>query len=405
MDIGFAILVGALGVAVALFLAFRSNRSEDQGNENKKNKQQPKKQVPRGPRKKKQLQGPNIRSAESVEVEDEEHNMLQFLRGTQEQIAKERKEENRKKARQEKKVLEKNTNDESSETSEEDEEEYIIIKKKKNATEKKEKKEGGERKGKKDKNNKKKGFFKPGVFKQIKSEQQRDEQEVEEPSKGKKGKKKAEGEKADEAQEKKPKQAKEGGDKPSGEQKPKKTRPAKEGESSENKENVPEGQEGQEGENKPKRGGAFRGGRGGGRGGSFAPRDPSQRKPREYIPPPSGPYEPASLDDMLTAISSFYGTSATPKKSFFTDIPKSALFRILRSLPLKDLLKLTLVNHYLLKTINKDDKLWRSLCERDFKLKFNDRKDQDQKKRFKQVYVDEYKKAKQPKQPKAEVVA
>lgn len=75
----------------------------------------------------------------------------------------------------------------------------------------------------------------------------------------------------------------------------------------------------------------------------------------------------------------------------------------MRSLPLKDLLKLTLVNHFLLKTINKDDKLWKSLCERDLKLKFNDKK--DQKKRFKQVYVEEYKKAKQPKQPKAEVVA
>jgi len=383
MDIAFAILVGALGVAVALFLAFRSNKTEDQGNE-KKNKQQSKKQVPRGPRKKKTIQGPNIRSAASAEVEDEEQNMLQFLRGTQEQIAKERKEENRKKARQEKKVLETRSNDESSETSESDDEEYIIIKKKKKAGEKNEKKEGE----KSNKKNKKKGFFKPGVFKQLKAEVQREktEQEEAEANKGKKGKKKAEGEQSEEAQapekEKKPKKE--------GEQKPKKPRVPKEGEAAENKENVPEGQEG---ENKPQRG-SFRGGRGGGRGGSTAPRE---RKPREYVAPPSGPYEPASLDDMLKAISSFYGTSATPKKSFFADIPKSALFKILRSLPLKDLLKLTLVNHFLLKTINKDDKLWRSLCERDFKMKFDKK---DEKKRFKQVYVEEYKKAKQPKQPK-----
>jgi len=376
MDIAFAILVGALGIAVALFLAFRSNKVDDQG-DNKKNRQQPKKQVSRGPRKIKAIQGPNIRSADSVETEDEEHTMLQFLRGTQEQIAKERKEENRKKARLEKKILEKNPAEDNSESSEEEgDEEYIIIKKKKKG-----------------------GFFKPGVFKQIKAEQvkETEEAELEEANKPKKGKRKAEGEKSQESapeKEKKPKTKE--GDKPSGEQRPKKVRaPAKEGETEENK------VEGEDGE-KPKRAsGALRGGRGGGRGGSFAP-----RKPREYVAPPSGPYEPASLDDMLTAISSFYGTSATPKKSFFNDIPRPALFKILRSLPLKDLLKLTLVNHFLLKTISKDDKLWRLLCERDFKLKFSSDK-KDEKKRFRQVYVEEYKKTKQPKQPKpvAEVVA
>jgi hypothetical protein len=399
MDIAFAILVGALGIAVALFLAFRSNKVDDQG-DNKKNRQQPKKQVSRGPRKIKAIQGPNIRSADSVETEDEEHTMLQFLRGTQEQIAKERKEENRKKARLEKKILEKNPAEDNSESSEEEgDEEYIIIKKKKKAAEK-EKKE--DKKGKKKESKKKGGFFKPGVFKQIKAEQVREteEAELEEANKPKKGKRKAEGEKSQESapdKEKKPK-TKEGGDKPTGEQRPKKIRAPKEGETEENKENVLEGEDG----DKPKRAsGAFRGGRGGGRGGSFAP-----RKPREYVAPPSGPYEPASLDDMLTAISSFYGTSATPKKSFFSDIPRPALFKILRSLPLKDLLKLTLVNHFLLKTISKDDKLWRLLCERDFKLKFSSDK-KDEKKRFRQVYVDEYKKTKQPKQPKpvAEVVA
>jgi hypothetical protein len=145
MDIAFAILVGALGIAVALFLAFRSNKVDDQG-DNKKNRQQPKKQVSRGPRKIKAIQGPNIRSADSVETEDEEHTMLQFLRGTQEQIAKERKEENRKKARLEKKILEKNPAEDNSESSEEEgDEEYIIIKKKKKAAEK-EKKEDKKRK-------------------------------------------------------------------------------------------------------------------------------------------------------------------------------------------------------------------------------------------------------------------
>jgi len=397
MDIAFAILVGALGIAVALFLAFRSNKVDDQG-DNKKNRQQPKKQVSRGPRKIKAIQGPNLRSADSVETEDEEHTMLQFLRGTQEQIAKERKEENRKKARLEKKILEKNPAEDTSESSEEEgDEEYIIIKKKKTAE--KEKKEG-DKKGKKKENNKKKGgFFKPGVFKQIKAEQvkESEEAELEEANKPKKGKRKAEGEKSQESapeKEKKPKTKE--GDKPSGEQRPRKVRaPAKEGETEENK------VEGEDGEKPQRASGALRGGRGGGRGGSFAP-----RKPREYVAPPSGPYEPASLDDMLTAISSFYGTSATPKKSFFNDIPRPALFKILRSLPLKDLLKLTLVNHFLLKTISKDDKLWKLLCERDFKLKFSSDK-KDEKKRFRQVYVEEYKKTKQPKQPKpvAEVVA
>lgn len=383
MDIAFAILVGALGIAVALFLAFRSNKVDDQG-DNKKNRQQPKKQVSRGPRKLKAIQGPNLRSAESVEAEDEEHTMLQFLRGTQEQIAKERKEENRKKARLEKKILEKNPAEENSESSEEEgDEEYIIIKKKKKAAEK-EKKEG-DKKGKKKENNKKKGgFFKPGVFKQIKAEQvkESEEAELEEANKPKKGKRKAEGEKSQESapeKEKKPKTKE--GDKPSGEQRPRKVRaPAKEGETEENK------VEGEDGEKPQRASGALRGG--------------------EYVAPPSGPYEPASLDDMLTAISSFYGTSATPKKSFFNDIPRPALFKILRSLPLKDLLKLTLVNHFLLKTISKDDKLWKLLCERDFKLKFSSDK-KDEKKRFRQVYVEEYKKTKQPKQPKpvAEVVA
>lgn len=81
----------------------------------------------------------------------------------------------------EKKILEQNPNDETSETSDDEEEaEYIIIKKRKKAEKNgirtkrgilihfSEKKDG-EKKGKKG-DKKKKGFFKPGVFKQLKAD-------------------------------------------------------------------------------------------------------------------------------------------------------------------------------------------------------------------------------------------
>jgi len=127
------------------------------------------------------------------------------------------------------------------------------------------------------------------------------------------------------------------------------------------------------------------------------PRDPNRppREPREVLPPPKpqgGAFETASLDDMLSAISTHYQVSK-PKGDFFSKIPRPALFRVLHRLTVRDIARLTRVNHFLNK-LCRDEKLWRSYCERDFKMKFSEKS--LTKKRFKQIYKEERLKTKQP---------
>jgi len=123
-----------------------------------------------------------------------------------------------------------------------------------------------------------------------------------------------------------------------------------------------------------------------GRGKPAGDRPPRTYVPRDIAPPLPGGYEAPSIDEMLKAISSFYGTST--KEHFFSKLPKLAVFKILQFLIVRDVVALSRVNHFFNKMC-RDDKLWKFLCERDFKKKFSDK--DNGKKRFKVVYKDEYK--------------
>lgn len=120
------------------------------------------------------------------------------------------------------------------------------------------------------------------------------------------------------------------------------------------------------------------------------PREP--REPREAPPPPPRPaggnFEVSSLDDMLSAISTHYGPK--PKQNF-AKLPQPVLFRLLRLLKVRDIIALSQVNHFLSK-VSRDDKLWKNFCEKDFAIKVP--KNQPTKKKFRNVYKEEYLKSK-----------
>lgn len=97
------------------------------------------------------------------------------------------------------------------------------------------------------------------------------------------------------------------------------------------------------------------------------PRVVRERKPREAPPAPpkplAGAYEASSLDDMLSAMTTFY-------TNFFSKLPQKALVNIISFLSLKDVATFARVNHQLSK-ITRGDDVWRALGERDYNLKFD----------------------------------
>jgi len=385
MEYAFAIAVAVVAVViVSLVLAVLSNRAEELKNKPKQ-KQDKKEKQPIALRKKK----PSSKGAPKTQVnfsydgedEDEEKNMLEFLRGTDEFKAKEARDERRKKARADKKnpTLAKESAAISNEDDESEEDvEYVLIKRKKVAE------KTPVKKGKKkavvqpdavvvaDDKKKKKGFFKKGVFQELKEAAIGGKEVKEEEGSQRKGKKKGETEETpaavsvDERKDKAPKAAT-GLKKVEGEaivnaegQAPRRRPP-------------PLGPDGQP---LPRR----------------EPREPREpRKPREAPPRPlSGGYDAPSLDDMLSAISTYYGAK-TPKETFFSKLPRNRLFAILHMLAVRDVIALSRVNHHLNK-LCRDEKLWRFFCERDFKMKFSDKS--SSKKKFKIIYKEEYLKSK-----------
>jgi len=262
----------------------------------------------------------------------------------------------------------------------EEEVEYVLIKRKKSGDPKKKakKKEKEEKEQNKEKEKEKekdksssaggnKRFFKKGVFQDLKLAAQKDKEELEKEDENapRKGKKK--GKEGSEEQTEESKKDATVKDTKTSDQSEKKSKPKKEGEHKE---------ETKEGETK----------RPFGRGKPAGDRPPRPYVPRDIAPPLSGGYEAPSIDDMLKAISTFYGTSA--KEHFFSKLPKLAVFKILQFLLVRDIVALSRVNHFFNKMC-RDDKLWKFLCERDFKKKLSE-KDVG-KKRFKAVYKDDYK--------------
>jgi hypothetical protein len=86
--------------------------------------------------------------------------------------------------------------------------------------------------------------------------------------------------------------------------------------------------------------------------------------PPKRTPPPivNTGLEPASLDDMLSAITHYYAEAP----NIFKKLPVQALVHILSFLPLKDLITLARVNKFFAGIIKKEQKLWKALCLRDF---------------------------------------
>jgi len=327
---------------------------------------------------------PEVKFLYDGEDEDEEQSVLEFLRGTDEFTASQMKEEKKKKARAQSTVDKvRETAQRKADNGDEDVE-YVLIKRKKVAekasTTKKSKKNkektGATETAPEDQasgdnvdsqsKKKQKGFFKKGVFQSLRDqatlEKQTDEEEK--ASKGKKPKKEGEEKTVDVV----PAAKEEKKDRP---QRPKRN---------DQEEEITVDADGNTvvgpRQNRP-------------------PRKPREdRPPREAPQPPprplSGPYEAASLDDMLSAISSHYGPK--PKENF-AKLPPPVLFRLLRNLSVRDIIVLSKVNRFLNKA-TRDDRMWRGFCEKDFKLKFSNKV--NSKKRFKNIYRDEYLKGKKP---------
>jgi hypothetical protein len=310
--------------------------------------------------------------AHGGQEEDVERSMLEFLKGTEEFKLKEARDERLKKARADKKNLEVRKEAKVSKVvAESDEEvEYVLIKRKKPTetpeTKKSKKKvdsktpvtsEKGKEEEKGFKKKKKKEFFKKETLASLKQPViVEDQEKIEEEASSKKGGKKKTGKEVEVpvAVQNSEKKAIDGSDVVGGEVK--------------RRRNV----------------GPRQGGEGGDQ--SFEQRPPRPQRPREApLPPPkpmSGPYEAASLDDMLSAISTFYGVK--PKENFFSKLPARFLYKVLHSLKVKDLITLSKVNHFLNKFC-RDDKLWRFFFELDFKAKLAPGK-----KRIKNIYKEEY---------------
>jgi len=383
MDSYFTLIVGIVVVVViAMALAAFNNRAEEPRQREQNRQQQKVKKTEK--KQKKTSDGSQQKSKKKVNPvtfnwdgkrEDEDASMVELLKGTGEFLAKEAKAEVVKKARTAVstvgQAVEKVKG--GKEAADDSGYEYVLMKRKK-VDEKPAKKkkaaaaavtpvegeaqvavpEVNEGKGKK------KGFYKKGVFASIRdaasAEAAAKQQEDEEKASSRRGKNK-DGSAATEepAQDEKK-------DKPAKAKKPEGSRP--EDEVTENQAVGPRQQ-------RPKR----------------EPREP--REPREAPPPPPRPvgghFETASLDDMLSAISTHYGPK--PKQNF-AKLPPPVLFKLMRYLSVRDIVALSRVNHFLSKT-SRDDRMWRNFCEKDFAMKFSNKNPTKQKK-FKNIYRDEY---------------
>jgi len=110
------------------------------------------------------------------------------------------------------------------------------------------------------------------------------------------------------------------------------------------------------------------------------------RKPMVPGPIRNTGLEPASLDDMLTAITNHYGDRPSIFKQFFSE-HKDQLIHIFSFLSLRNILKLSLVDRFFHNFIKREERLWKELCWRDFAVT----KKVPNSKGFKQTYKISYK--------------
>jgi len=122
--------------------------------------------------------------------------------------------------------------------------------------------------------------------------------------------------------------------------------------------------------------------------------------PREPAPVRNTNYDVASLDEMLTAITSFYG--ASQHENVFKKLDKKLLVKVLGYLSVKDIAKVARVDHFL-QSATKTQSLWVNLNARDFGVAVSSDKKSEKTPRqiYKQHHQQKYGavKDKKPKQP------
>jgi len=338
-----AVLVLAVAVVILLpkeKVAAPASEEEEKQRRRRSNKK-PRQSIQVG-----NVKAKGIKGFDEVEDAEDDAKLLAFIRGTSYEL-------NTSAAKKEQR---KNNEDEVEEpVEEEDGEEFTKITK---TQKKKPEGESHEAKGKGGRGKKKKLFFKPEIIQEMREGRKKDreekqkahegtDQDKEEKSKKKKDQQQkteegasssSEQEKKSEKKDKKPQNKEKGSDKESKETKESST------------DQKPKGPRGPPRERDPNR----------------PPRAPGLGRGAPRLPPPirNTGLEPASLDDMLNAITNYYPPNIFQQR--FGD-PK-ILIRILSYLPFKTIVVLTYVDRFFHSFIKREDNIWRDLCRRDFGL-------------------------------------
>jgi len=339
------IAVLVLAVAVVILLPKEKVVSSEKGDEDKQKKKQRSNKPKRVHVPTPSIKGKSIKGFDDVEDANNADELLEFLKGKDVQLNTVGKEE---KKRVQQEEVEEDDQDE-------DDDFTKITKKKKSEGAKEEKRPKQERK------KAKKLFFKPEVYDAMREGRKKDREE-----------RKNDG--AAPTTEEKPKKKKEestSADKPA-EQTPQDKKPEKKDKkpyvnNKDKKDHEGEqpsqsgsGQDQGERKRPPRVGGLGRG--------TGLPKGPG--------PIRNTGLEPASLDDMLSAITHFYGDKPSIFKKNFAANPSGnekrpnnlALVNIASFLPLRDVLKLAVVDRFFHNFIKREEKLWKELCRRDFGL-------------------------------------
>jgi len=337
-----AVLVLAVAVVILLpkeKVAAPASEEEEKQRRRRSNKK-PRQSVQVG-----NVKAKGIKGFDEVEDAEDEEKLLQFIRGTSYELntAASKKEQRKNKPE-----------DEAEEQPEEEEdgEEFTKITK---TQKKKSEGESHENKGKGGKGKRKKLFFKPEIIQEMREGRKKDREEKQKSHEGAdqdkeaKPKKKKEQKTEEGASSSEDKKSEKKDTKPQNKDKgsDKETKEPKEGSSDQKRERKPRGPPRERDPNRP-------------------PRAPGLGRGTPRLPPPirNTGLEPASLDDMLNAITNYYPANIFQQR--FGD-PK-ILIRIFSYLPFKAIKALTHVDRFFHSFIKREDNIWRDLCRRDFGL-------------------------------------